>query len=132
MTLDTSAVVALANRGDPDHARVRGAFVEDGGPYLVPTGILAEICYFLEARFQADVLDTFLDHLERSLFTLDCGEGDLTRIRSLVRRYADLPLGYADAVVIACAERSGGRVLTLDRHFTVVVGEGTIEVFPSR
>jgi predicted nucleic acid-binding protein len=132
MTLDTSAVVALANRGDPDHARVRGAFVEDRGPYLVPTGILAEICYFLEARFQADVLDTFLDHLERSLFTLDCGEGDLTRIRSLVRRYADLPLGYADAVVIACAERSGGRVLTLDRHFTVVVGEGTIEVFPSR
>ncbi len=132
MTLDTSAVVALANRGDPDHARVNESFVEDGGPYFVPTGILAEVCYFLETRFHPDVLDAFLDHLERSLFTLDCGEGDLVRIRSLVRRYADLPLGYADAAVIACAERFGGKVLTLDRHFTVVASEGAIEVFPSR
>ncbi len=49
------------------------------------------------------------------------------RVRELVRRYADLPLGFADAAVTACAERHRGRVLTTDyRHFPVVArGEKT-------
>jgi len=51
--------------------------------------------------------------------------------RNLARRYADLPLGYADAAVIACAERSRGLVLTLDmRDFGVVAREGTIQILP--
>jgi predicted nucleic acid-binding protein len=49
----------------------------------------------------------------------------------LIGRYADLPLGLTDAMVVACTERNGGRVLTLDRrHFGVVAGEGTITVLP--
>ncbi|CAN5537467.1 hypothetical protein BH23CHL5_BH23CHL5_01160 [soil metagenome] len=45
-------------------------------------------------------------------------------------RYADLPLGYANATVIAAAERNGGRILTLDhRHFGVVARKGTIRIF---
>lgn len=78
------------------------------------------------------VLETFISDLEaRGRFVLECGEEDLGRIRELVRRYADLPLGFADACVIACAERNGGRVLTLDlRHFGVVAGEGKISVLP--
>jgi len=40
---------------------------------------------------------------------------------TLVERYEDLPLGFADAGVISCAERNGSRVLTLNlRHFGVV------------
>jgi len=30
-------------------------------------------------------------------------------------RYAELPLGFAGAAVVACAERNGGIVLTFDR-----------------
>ena len=30
-------------------------------------------------------------------------------------RYAALPLGFADAAIVACAERNGGIVLTFDR-----------------
>jgi hypothetical protein len=44
-----------------------------------------------------------------------------------VRRYESLPIGFADASVIACAERSGKRVMTLDRRdFSVVAREGRI------
>jgi uncharacterized protein len=47
----------------------------------------------------------------------------------LVARYEDLRLGFADASVIACAERSGRRVLTLDlRDFGPVAREGRIEL----
>ena len=49
-------------------------------------------------------------------------------MRQLVSRYADLPLGYADAAMIACAERRGRRVLTLGAHLDVVAKEGTFAV----
>lgn len=78
-----------------------------------------------------EVLEAFLMDLETGGYTLECGEGDLPRIRALVRRYADLPLGFADAAAIACAERHGGRVLTLDlRHFGVVAREGRLTLLP--
>ena len=132
ITLDTSGVLALLNRRDPDHHRARSALLEDPGPYVVPAGILAEVAYMIEQRLGLPVLDLFLADLESGAYTLECGEGDLPRIRGLVRRYADLPLGFADAAVVACAERRGGRVLTLDvRGFGVVSREGTISILPA-
>ena len=47
----------------------------------------------------------FLQDLADGAYTLDCGEQDIARIVTLVRRYADLGLGCADAAVIATAER---------------------------
>lgn len=131
LTVDTSGVLALLDRRDPDHERLKAVVSEDPGPFLVPAGILAEIAYFVERWKGAEALDAFLADLEAGEFSIDCGEGEMPRIRHLVRRYADLPLGFADASVIACAERSGGRVLTLDvRDFGVVAREGTIEIVP--
>lgn len=93
------------NRRDPDHEPVTQAVLADRGPYLVPAGILAEIGYLIEQRLGLDVLDAF---------------------------HADLPLGLADATVIACAERHGGTLLALDnRHFGTVAREGTITLLPA-
>lgn len=132
ITIDTSALVTLLDRRDPEHRRVRQAFVDDRGPYLIPAWILAEIGYFAETRLGPQVVDAFLKDFESGAFSFECGDQDVPRIRELVRRYADLPLGVADAAVIACAERNGGRVLTLDvRDFGVVAKEGKIEILPS-
>lgn len=132
VTLDTSALFALLNRRDPDHQPISQTLLADRGPYLVPAGILAEIGYLIEQRLGLDVLDAFLADLQERAFVLEPGEDDLARIRELVRRYADLPLGLADASVIACAERHSGSVLTLDhRHFGAVAREGTIILLPT-
>ena len=72
-----------------------------------------------------------LDALERGEQVLDCGDGDIPRIRGLIGRYVDFPLGYADASVIACAERLGAAVFTFDRrYFDVVAGDGTFVIIP--
>jgi uncharacterized protein len=129
ITLDTSALFTFLNRRDPDHGRVKDAVLADRGPYLVPAGILAEIGYLAERRLGDQALDAFLADLEEGALTLDCGEDDMPRIRQLVGRYSDLPLGFSDASVVACAERSGGSVLTLDLcDFGVVAREGTISL----
>ena len=131
LTLDSSALFALLNRADPGHAAVRDALARDHGPHIVPAGILAETAYLVETRYGVRVMDSLLADLEAGVFTLDCGERDIPRIRALADRYADLPLGFADAAVVACAERNGGAVLTLDRRdFGVVAREGTITVLP--
>ena len=131
ITLDTSALIALFNRADDHHNAAVAALDSDPGPYFVPAGILAEVTYMLEVRHGTDMLDSFLADLESGAFALHCGERDLSRIRALVRRYQDLPLGFSDAAAVACAEGSNGRVLTFDRRdFDVVAREATISVQP--
>ncbi|GLV48923.1 hypothetical protein TJA_20260 [Thermus sp. LT1-2-5] len=130
IVLDTSALFALLNRKDPDHERVKSVLLADPGPYLVAAGALAEIAYLTEERLGLGALEALLTDLETGALSLDCGDGDLPRIRQLVARYADLPLGFADAAVLALAERSGGRVLSLDHHFHVVAREGKVQVLP--
>jgi predicted nucleic acid-binding protein len=131
ITLDTSGLVAVFDRRDANHGRSIRALQGDPGPYFVPIAILAELAYMLEARVGRASLETFLEDLDAGAFSLECGDSDLPRVRHLLRRYADLGLSLPDAAVIACAERTGGRVLTLDvRDFGVVAREGKIHLLP--
>ena len=90
---------------------------------------MSKLAYMVESRVGVSAFDAVLRDVERGRYVLDCGERDIPRIRELIRRYANLPLGYADATVIACAERLGAPVFTFDRrHFDVVSAEGTFSV----
>ena len=131
ITLDTSGLFAALNRVDPNHELVQCILLADPGPRLIPDGLLAEVTYLVEARLGHQVLTIFLDAITQGGYQLECSQPDVGRIRVLVERYRDLPLGFADAAVIACAERRGRQVLTLDlKHFGVVAREGTIEILP--
>ena len=131
IVLDTSAILALLDARERAHRGVVDALDADPGPYLVPAAILAEIGYLIEKRLGGRPLRTFLEDLESGAFTVDCGDGDFARVGALVDRYADLPLGFSDAAVIACAERHRGRVMTLDRRdFDVVGREVSLTLLP--
>jgi uncharacterized protein len=133
LTLDTSGLVALINRKDTYHEACRAAFQREGPPYFISTATLSEIAWFLETRFHPAVEKTVLRDIRGGAYTLDWDPADLARIDQLTDRYYDLHLGLAGAAVIACAERHGGRVLTLDqRHFPVVARERTITVLPGQ
>jgi uncharacterized protein len=132
ITLDTSGIFAFLNRRDSSHERVKALLAAESKPWMVPASTLGEVSYLIEQRSTQDVLEAFLEDLEKAKYALDCGEQDFARVRALVRRYADLPLGLVDAAVMACAERNGGRVLTLDwRHLGVVAREGRIAMLPT-
>jgi predicted nucleic acid-binding protein len=131
ITLDSSALFALLNRRDPDHRRVKAAVQQDSGPYIIPAAVLGEIAYLVEERLGQKAMDLFLGDLVSGAFTLDCGEAELDRSRQLARRYADLPLGFTDAAVAACAEANSKRVLTLDvRDFSVIARETGLVILP--
>ncbi|TMK91797.1 MAG: PIN domain-containing protein [Actinobacteria bacterium] len=121
ITLGTSGVVALLVRSDRRHRRAVRALEVARMPTVVPVGILAEVDRVLGRRLAPAASLTFLEGIETGETLLDCGDLDLPRIRALMTRYAELPLGFPDAAVIACAERNGGTVLTFDRD-----GLGTV------
>lgn len=133
ITLDTSGILAALNRSDPDHVAARDALHRERGPLVVPAGILAEVGYMVEADLGQPVLCQFVSDIDAGRFRLDCGERDLGRIGELLETFDDLRLGFADASVIACAERSGGRLLTFDdRDFVPVARTGAITLIPER
>jgi predicted nucleic acid-binding protein len=129
ITLDSSALYALTDRHDRSHAQLKRALSADGGPYLIPAAILAEIGYMIESRLGTNALLAFVGDLDAGYVVHHSSTG-WARMAKLVKRYADLPLGFADAAVVECAERHGGRVMTLDGHFAIVAREGRIAVLP--
>lgn len=85
--------------------------------------MITEVVYLISTRlgWQAEV--RFLGDLASGAFTIEpLHPSDPLRLAELVARYHDLPLGTADASVIAAAERLNiTQVATIDRrHFSVV------------
>ncbi|QWF21795.1 PIN domain-containing protein [Nocardioides sp. LMS-CY] len=118
---DTGPIFAAADRRDADHHACVELFTGlrlAGRRLLLPQTVMAEVGYMLEAK-----VGTFVDSVANGSFELvNLTRSDTARIAELVARYDDLPLGTADASVIALAERFGvAEIATLDRrHFRVV------------
>lgn len=130
IVLHTSAILGLEDRRDHYHRVAVKTLEGAAGPAIIPMGILAEVDHMLTGRVRGAmdrVLDAFID----GSVLLDCGDLDLPRIKDLMSRYAELPLGFSDAAVVACAERNGGQVMTFDRRdFDVVARDVAITVVP--
>ena len=89
--------------------------------------VITEVAYLLGTRLGADAEVRFLGDLAAgNLIPEAVAAGDWLRMAELVSRYRDLPLGTADASVVAAAERLGAKqVATFDRrHFSVVQPKG--------
>jgi predicted nucleic acid-binding protein len=86
---------------------------------------VTEVCYLLGKTAGSDFEAAFLEELARipADFHLFCpGRLDFARMASLVRKYADLPLGVADAAVVVTAEHfSTTEIATIDDRMAKVV-----------
>ena len=123
LVCDTGGVYALYDADDSHHDAVKAVIETEPGALLLPAILLAEIDYLLNERLGVDATLDFLASVESGAFTLvHLTADDLIRCRELIQRYRDMPLGIADASVIATAERLRlQRILTLDqRHFRAV------------
>jgi predicted nucleic acid-binding protein len=121
IVLDTSGVLALVSTRDEHHAAAVDAVAHGHRSTVVPAGILSEIASMVDRRVDPRATLAFLSGVLTAETLLDCGDADLVRIVELMHRYRDRRLGFADACVVACAERNGGDVLAFDRHDLEVV-----------
>lgn len=121
--VDTGPLVASVDRRDPEHQRVRAFFDPVREPLLVPITVLPEVTYLLAQRIGSHAEASFISALARGELIVEAvSVADLERVSELLGAYADMPLGFVDASIVAVAERLNiTRILTLDRrHFAVV------------
>lgn len=120
---DTGALYALVDASDAWHARVAQWWPVHGHQVVIPAPVLPELAWLLGSRIGAHAEIAFFEALAADEFQVEPLDiDDYERAVALMQRYADLPLGFVDAAIVAMAERMGARqVLTTDRrHFGVV------------
>jgi len=108
---------------DAHHAACVDLLERHPGPLFVPVLVITEVTYLIGTRLGWEAEVRFVGDLASGALTVEpLHASDPLRIAELVARYHDLPLGTADASIVAAAERLGvAKVATVDRrHFTVV------------
>ena len=123
LIVDTGPLVAAADRTDRHHTACAELLETATGPLVTTAMVIAETVYLLTRELGAHAEPAFYNAIINGTLTIEpLTTQDWQRIRELVERYNDLPLGGTDASLIAIAERLGAtRVATLDRaHFSIV------------
>lgn len=130
---DTSAVLALIDRGDRHHRRLKRLFEEGPERWILPWAILPEVDYLAGAHISARAQDAFLTDLRDGAFDVAWADGAiLADAVSIHVKYKNLRLGLVDAVVMATSVRlKASAIATLDvRHFAAVALPGSPKLFP--
>jgi uncharacterized protein len=120
---DTGPLYAAINRKDQNHVRCLDLLETHAGPLILPSPVLAEVCWLLESRIGPAAEADFLQSIVDSELTMEpLTTTDVARMKELVVKYANFPLGAVDAAVIAVAERLDVQeIATIDhRHFAAV------------
>jgi uncharacterized protein len=120
---DTGGILALLDRDDRHHDKVKQFFAESQTIWTLPWAILPEVDYLASKKLGSHVAAAFLHDVEEGHFLVDAHVArDLPRAVALNERYAELDIGLVDAVVMAQAERlHASAIVTLDeRHFRAV------------
>lgn len=120
---DTSGLLALFDRAEPEHAAVREVVARQGEPMVVSPYVVAEIDYLVATRVGVEAELEVLAELSGGAYVLPAfGPEELAKARAVIERYADQAIGVADASIVVLAATFRTRtLLTLDhRHFEVL------------
>ena len=120
---DTSGLLALFNRTEPDHVSVRRLVADRPEPLVVSPYVVAELDYLIATRVGVAAELAVLGELAGGAYVLPGLEAsELTTCAQVIARYRDQSVGVADASLVVLADRfSTNEILTLDhRHFDVL------------
>ena len=119
--IDTGPLVALYHDKDPHHKRCRAALVDLVPPLLTCYPVLTEAAWLLRKR--PDGFQRIIEGFGTGMFRLLPLNGDdLPAIATIMSRYEDVGVQFADAALVHLAEREGIRtVFTTDRRdFSII------------
>lgn len=112
--IDTGAILALLDRSDRWHAACAGAFRQLRLPLLTSEAVLTELFHLVgDARAQMEAAWKFVR--SGALVVGAIEDGELGNVRTLMSRYWDRPMDFADATLVYLAKRESlSVILTVD------------------
>jgi predicted nucleic acid-binding protein len=132
--LDTGAFVALLDRSEKNHERCAEYFRTFRGGVYTTEPVVTETMYLLgpSVKAQRACLDFIL---KGGAMLIPQSSSSLARAATLMEKYHDIPMDFADATLVALAEEIGiHEVFTLDiRGFQAyrVLGRKSFIIHPS-
>ena len=128
VVVDAGPLIALFDRDDRHHRRAV-EFIRNRTSQLVTNlPVLTEATFLL--RFSVAAQRDLLWWAHKSIEIDQDTAADLPRITVLLDKYRDLPADFADASLVALAERLNvSRVASIDSDFTIyrLAGKGRFE-----
>ncbi len=134
LLLDTGALVSLLDRSQAHHEKCRRVFSGWTGPVLSTEAVLTEATHLL-AGVQGGRTACVDFFVSGGALLVPSSRASLQRVAKLLDKYADLPMDFADATLVALAEEVDcTSVFTTDRTgFSVyrVKGRKPFRIVPS-
>lgn len=118
VAVDTGPLVALFDKDEAEHTTAEQFLARAAFRLVTNVAVITEALFLLgfSTHVQTDFLEWAIAGLEVDRETAS----DLPRIIAIMKKYADLPAGFADASLVAMCERRGiADVATLDTDFDV-------------
>jgi uncharacterized protein len=113
--VDTTPVVAAANKRDAAHQMAQTAMGKLRREAVIPSPVLVEADHLIRDRVGDDAAQKFLRAIADGTHEVAyMTAGLLRRAVELENRYADLSLGFVDTCVMAIAERHEMPIFTFD------------------
>jgi len=123
VVVDTSALLAFFDANEPQHDAVVEAIQSSRAPLIVSPYVIAELDYLVMTQHGVRAQRTILTEIAGGAWELaSMDRARLADANRIVERFADIPVGVADASNVVLAEVYGTRaIVTLDRrHFTIL------------
>ena len=120
VVVDTGPIVALLDADEDRHDWARARFEELRAPLLTCEAVLAEASFLVRRAGADPSLPARL--VRRGVLEVaglfDESDDDTDALIRLMRRYADVPMSFADACLVRIVERTpNGSVMTIDSGF---------------
>lgn len=115
---DAGPLIALIDRGEPDHSACVACLAKLTGPMLTTWPAFTEAMYLLGEAGGWRAQEALWSLLEQgNLEIAPQGAEHYRRTRALMQKYQDRPMDLADASLVCLAEQRGVRdIFTLDRQ----------------
>ena len=115
LLIDTGPLVAYLDRNDAEHERAAASLDKFKGILYTTAGVITEAMHLLkDALHGPRRLAEFVQAAGVQIF--ECTQPqDLLAAAGLIEKYADTPMGFADATLVLLSDEVGAtKILTLD------------------
>lgn len=117
--IDSGPLVALFDKSDRYHDKAMQYIRNFEGRLITSLAVITEVCYLLDFNINAQL--DFLSWINDGAVQIaDHQPVDLNHIIEFTRKYADLPMDFADSTLVALGERLNiDKVATVDSDFYI-------------
>ncbi len=110
--VDTGFLVSLFRPADRLRAQARECLLANRRPLVTAAPVIVETCFFLDAAGNGRLLEWAQ---RGALAVAEVPVGSYTEIGTIIRKYADRKIDFADAALVWLANHTGMRdILTVD------------------